>query len=291
MDTPDRELADSELIEALTQSVNLGVTNVILVGGEPLLRKNLLKIIRSVDKSRAIVSLFTNGEYLSLEKCRDLKESGLLGLFISVDSSEEGLHDTNRGRIKLFSKVKTGIQNAIDSGLVVALSSFLSHDNLKAGQFETLMEFGRESGVHEVTFFDAIHVGRLSQADRGTQLTLDDHKKIIDLTNLYREKKDYPAVSPQSILTSEVGSSFCYAANTQFYLSATGEMTPCDFSPLSIGRFPQKSLKQLWSDLTNSQFYNSRSKHCRMQDPEFRKQTIDRIPENSKLPFPIERLA
>ena len=45
-------LSTENLIEALSQTVDLGVTTLILLGGEPLLRKDLNKIIRSIDKQK-----------------------------------------------------------------------------------------------------------------------------------------------------------------------------------------------------------------------------------------------
>jgi MoaA/NifB/PqqE/SkfB family radical SAM enzyme len=290
MNTREAALSDTLVMQALAETVALGAVNIILVGGEPLLKKSLPDIIHSVAKDKAMVTMFTNGEYLTRENCRKLKDAGLFGLFVSVDGAEGKSHDAHRQREGLFAGLVQGIKNAQENDLVIALSSFLTGDNLSQGHLSAMMGLGRELQVSEVTFFDAIAVGRMAQPKSGSFLSLDDHRKILELTDDYRKKSQYPAISPQSVLTSPLGSSFCYAANTQFYLSATGQMTPCDFTPLSIGRYPEKSIEELWSLMTTSALYKKRSKHCRMQDPAFRRITLDRIPQGAKLPYPIQNL-
>lgn len=48
MNSPEKELTTQEFIHAIKESINLGVTNVIFVGGEPLLNRNLELIIESI---------------------------------------------------------------------------------------------------------------------------------------------------------------------------------------------------------------------------------------------------
>ncbi len=92
----------------------------------------------------------------------------------------------------------------------------------------------------------------------------------------------------QSTMTcGEGGSAFCFAANTQFYLTSRGEMCPCDFTPLTVGRFPEESIANLWNKMTATPPYDQRAKACRMQDPEFRKKFIEPIPLKGPYPFPL----
>ncbi len=291
MNTKDEELSLEIMKQGLKESVELGVTNIILVGGEPMLHSGVYDLIKSIDKEKASIVMFTNGEYLTEESCKKLKEAGLLGVFISLDESEPEKHNEVRKREGLFEKLKEGVKFAKDQGLIVTFSSYLTHDKLEEDHYEKMMDLGKEIGVDEITFFDAIPVGRYSAgAEVSTFLFEDDRTKIAEITKKYRNLKDYPAASPQSTLTSETGSSFCFAANTQFYLSSTGQFTPCDFTPLTIGKYPESTISELWEELTNSALYRERSNVCRMQDPEFRAKTINQIPEEAELPYPIQKL-
>lgn len=298
MNSGERSLGDAELGQAIEQAVELGVTTIILLGGEPLLRRTMEKILSYVDQERAQAVAFTNGELLSPSRARSLREAGLSGLFFSVDSADARTHDTLRGRPGLFTRLVASVGYAKEVGMAVALSSYLTTERVENGVFEDMVELGRELGVDEVTFFDAIPVGRMrgnpdeqgGETDTHTYLNLQARRLIEQLTRAYRRLPEYPVVTPQSMLTSEIGSSFCFAANTQFYLSGSGHMSPCDFTPLSAGRFPEKDIATLWNDMIRSPFYRRRSKTCRMQDADFRARTLGRIPENAALPYPLALL-
>ncbi|MHA2123558.1 MAG: SPASM domain-containing protein, partial [Promethearchaeota archaeon] len=82
----------------------------------------------------------------------------------------------------------------------------------------------------------------------------------------------------------------CLAANIQFYASAYGEISPCDFSPLSFGNIRKESLKTIWMRLVKHPAFNHKSPFCRMQNKEFRHFYIDPIPDDAPLPYSIKNL-
>ncbi len=276
-------LTTAEMIQALQETVELGVTNIILLGGEPLLRPDLFELIQAIPPEKAVVTMFTNGEFLDPDTCKRLKHAGLMGAFVSLDSVRAAEHDECRKRPGLFNKACQGIQNLKKAGLLVAISSYLSPARLEAGVLEEMMDLGKELVVSEVTFFDAIPTGAWLH-DTSCLLTSSDRQQIIALVKKYRAQKDFPGISAQATMTCAEGSAFCFAANTQFYLTAHGEMCPCDFTPLTIGKFPEKSIADLWNQMIATPPYNERAKSCRMQDPEFRKKYIQPIPANAELP-------
>lgn len=269
-----KELAMStqEIIQAISETIDLGVTMIILLGGEPLLHRDLPAIIESVDKTRAAVIMFTNGEYLDEKKCEQLKRAGLMGSFVSIDSDVAREHNAFRKRPGLFDKAVQGMKYLRDAGLVAGISTHISHSRLANNYFERMMDLARATEAHEITFFDAIPTGRWIGEEKDL-LTSIDRIKIKELVAGYR-KRDYPGIAAQSTMTSECGSSFCFAANTQFYLSAMGDMCPCDFTPLSFGRFPEYPIRTLWEKMTATEPYNKRAKSCRMQDAAFRKKYL-----------------
>ncbi|MDO8519555.1 MAG: radical SAM protein [Deltaproteobacteria bacterium] len=284
--SPKRPLSTPDLKEAMRQTVELGATHLILLGGEPLLNKDLPDLIRSVDSEKAVVTLFTNGEFLTLDRCRELRKAGLLGAFVSIDSPDPQIHDGLRRRQGLFEKAVAGIRNLKRASLIAAVSSYLSHQNLAEDHLERMMEFGKSAGADEVTFFDAIPTGRWLHDTSGC-LKATDRIKIRSLVDAYRKKNNYPGLAVQSLMTSEQGCAFCFAANTQFYLTAFGEMCPCDFTPLTIGSFPNESIAALWKKMVHTSPYDRRAKSCRMQDPEFRKKYIEPISPQGGYPSPL----
>lgn len=284
-----QDLSTDAWLEALRQTVHLGVSTIILLGGEPLLRKDIFKLVESVPKNQAQVILFTNGEYLTPKNCEKLKRAGLMGAYVSLDSANAKEHDLGRRRDGLFDRAIAGISNLKNAGLIAGISSYLSHSRLANGGFEEMLELGQKIDAAEITFFDAIPTGPwLFNPSDG--LTFEDRKKINQMVQEARKSGNVPGLSVQSTMTSECGSAFCFAANTQFYLTAFGDMCPCDFTPLTIGKFPEESIETLWNKMIGSAPYNQRAKSCRMQDSEFRKNYIERIPKTGPFPYPLELL-
>lgn len=290
MNTKEKELTTKEFIQAIQESIELGITNVIFVGGEPLLNKDLEKIIETINPDLSISTLFTNGEFLTKERSKTLRNAGLQGIFVSLDSYKEDEHNFLRKR-KIFGKAIQGIENALKEKIPVAISSYLTKERVEQEYIENFMELGKSLNVQEITFFDAIPTGRL-YSNIHSFLDLESRKKILELTIYYRNKKEYPILTPQSILTSEpqCSTGFCFAGTTQFYLSSQGYVCPCDFTPLTSGKYPEHSIKELWERLISSPPYQKRSKVCRMQNPDFRKKYIEKIPRGANLPYPIDLL-
>ncbi|GIX42640.1 MAG: radical SAM protein [Leptospiraceae bacterium] len=290
MSSKEKELSLEEKINAINESIELGVTNIILVGGEPLLYPHLIDLIKNTNKEKSIITMFTNGEFLTNTMCYQLKQAGLKGIFVSLDSYKQEEHDNLRKR-KIFYKALDGIQNAINHKIPVAISSYLTSERVQKQYIENFMELGKELGIQEITFFDAIPTGRF-YTKTNTFLSLEDRKKILSLTYLYRKRKDYPIITPQSIFTSqrECSKGFCFAATTQFYISSQGYVCPCDFTPLTSGKYPDYSIKELWEKLIQFEPYKKRSKECRMQNEVFRRKYIYIIPGNASLPYPIDLL-
>lgn len=286
----DKSLSSRDLKAALAQTVELGATTLILLGGEPLLKKDLPEIIASVPAEKATVILFTNGEFLTPDVCRVLKESGLLGAFISLDSADPDEHDRLRKRTGLFERAIRGIENLRQAGVIAGISSYLSPGQLADNMFERMMTLGKRVGAQEITFFDAIPTGRWLR-DTSCLLEPNHRQMIAEAVRKYRKLSEYPGLSVQSTMTSEQGSSFCFAANTQFYLTAFGDMCPCDFTPLTIGRFPDEPIADLWQRMIESAPYCERSKQCRMQNLNFRKHYLEQIPEAGPFPYPISKLS
>ncbi len=289
MRTSAADLALPTLAAALQESVALGVTTLILLGGEPLIRRDLPRLIATVDPARVMVVLFTNGELLSARLCRALRNAGLVGAFVSIDSAVPEEHDRARGRPGLFARAREGVRQARAAGLRVALSSYLTTDRLRAGIFHDMLRLAREWEADELTFFDAIPVGRL-HGEAVTLLNPKDREFLRDEVRALRRAGARPALSVQSNLTSDCGAAFCFAANTQFYLSSSGWMCPCDFTPLTIGRYPDRSIADLWRDMTGCWPYSERSRSCRMQDARFHETVLAQIPPRAALPYPLARL-
>ncbi len=106
-------------IEAIVRAaVQLGLTHIRLTGGEPLLRRDIVEIVRAIRAVEGIedLSLTTNGFFLA-ELARPLAEAGLTRITVSLDSLRRERFAEIVGT-DAFERVWRGIEAAERAGLV-----------------------------------------------------------------------------------------------------------------------------------------------------------------------------
>jgi len=81
----ENELSTAELDQLFAEAESLGVMAVVLIGGEPLIRGDLIELIER--RRRLIFALITNGSLLSAEVARRIAASGNVVTLVSLDSS------------------------------------------------------------------------------------------------------------------------------------------------------------------------------------------------------------
>ncbi|MHA2392102.1 MAG: radical SAM protein [Promethearchaeota archaeon] len=285
------ELSTLEAKYVIDQSQNLGVSIIAFTGGEPLLRDDIFELISYVDKKKAVPILFTNGLLLSDEVAEKLAKAGLYSIFVSIDSPDQKEHDDLRGRSNLFEVAIDGIKKMKSKGVFVGISSYATRSATERGMYKRLYSLAREIGVDNVILFDGVPTGKMLK-DTSEMLTAEQREEIREYSAKIFNQQLIPPLSSQSWQNSiegYLGGIGCLAANIQYYVSAYGEVTPCDFSPLSFGNIKKTLLGDIWKKMVKHPAYNHRSTFCRMQNPDFRAIYIDSIPDNSPLPYSIEK--
>ena len=110
-------LDDDEMVRLIRLFVGLGVNQVRFTGGEPLLRRSLVDVVRRVGElpNRPRMALTTNG--IGLDRlAQPLADAGLDRINVSLDtaSPQRFLELTRRDR---FADVERGLKAAVDAGL------------------------------------------------------------------------------------------------------------------------------------------------------------------------------
>jgi MoaA/NifB/PqqE/SkfB family radical SAM enzyme len=238
-----------------------------------------------VDGERAYPTMFTNGLLLTEENATRLRDAGLHALMVSVDDPRPEVHDQLRGLPGGFKQAVAGMERALDAGLLVALSTYATPEDVREGRVAELIELAREIGAHEVTVFDVVPTGRLLPLDEKRLMTAEDKQQLIALGRHYSALADYPNIITQSEVEGPEMAG-CMGASGQFYMTAFGDVDPCDFMPLTFGNIRDESLEAIWMRMRAHPAFAEHCDHCLMQDAEFRRKYIDHIPDDRLLPWP-----
>jgi len=91
-------LNDNDFVKLINVFVKLGINKIRLTGGEPLLRKNLIKLVERISSINSVhlIGLATNG-YLLKDKIQPLIDAGVNRLNISLDTLKRDVFKTLTG--------------------------------------------------------------------------------------------------------------------------------------------------------------------------------------------------
>jgi len=280
---------DTELArDVIRQCVDLMAGTVVLTGGEPMMREDLPELISCVEECQAIPQIFTSGYFLDRQRARELKEAGLEVVFVSLDSPVAGEHDRGRGVQGLFNRACDGIRYSVEEGILAGISTFATHESVERRFPERFFELGERLGVRELTIFDVTPTGRMLERE-DLLLTPAEHMALSGLQEGQYVRKSGPKIVTMSYVneTDIIG---CFGAKFQIHITHDGYVTPCDFTPLHFGNVKEEPLRVIWNRMRAHPEYRKKTVPCRMQDPEFRRKYINKIPPDVPLPYPMNRI-
>jgi cyclic pyranopterin phosphate synthase len=133
--------------------VSLGIEKIRLTGGEPLLRRGLLELIREVAGLRPgftadplDIALTTNGHLLAT-MARDLKLAGLNRVTVSMDAVDAETFARITRVPGSFERVRNGIRAAQDAGLGPVKVNAVLLRGFNDNEIEAFAEFSRTENV------------------------------------------------------------------------------------------------------------------------------------------------
>ncbi len=122
----DKELSTNEIKRGLDILRDLGVIEVVLSGGNPLLRQDIGEIIEYAARS-FITTVYDNGS-MAAEKIDDLRSADLVA--ISIDSLDPVKNDYVRGVKGAWQKSMDAVEKLHEEGISVCVSPTISQYNL-----------------------------------------------------------------------------------------------------------------------------------------------------------------
>jgi radical SAM protein with 4Fe4S-binding SPASM domain len=252
---PD-ELTTAEARRVVSELADVNPeTLLILTGGEPLCRPDLDVLVADASGRGMTVVLGTNGTLLDPHRARALKQAGLAGVGISLDSLVAGDHDRFRGSRGAWRGAVAGMAAAKSAGLDVQLQMTLTRDNVK--ELPRMVEFCRDMEVPILTVFFLVCTGR---GQGLVDLAPEEYETILtDLVDTRPEgvmlrprcaptfRRILARKNPDSLLL-ESDAGRCLAARHYCRITPEGAVTPCPYMPLEAGSLREKGFGELWRE-------------------------------------------
>jgi radical SAM protein with 4Fe4S-binding SPASM domain len=242
----------------------------ILTGGEPLLRRDILEIVRRASERGLWVVVGTNGVSITENLARRLAEAGARGLSLSLDALDPDRHDhfrkvrgawrntvegaeiLNRTRLPFIVQTTAGSHNL---GELEAIADF-AHDRLAAKVWNLyfLVPTGRGQFVSDITpaQYDEVLASlyRIQEKYQGRMLVnakCAPHYIKTVLENGRRPGSDEGGTDTHPIRTYSGGAGGCPAGTHYMGIRPNGDVTPCPYLPVFAGTLRSSSLADLWT--------------------------------------------
>ncbi|EJS55136.1 GTP 3',8-cyclase MoaA [Bacillus nitratireducens] len=218
--------------------ISMGVNKIRLTGGEPLLRKDLPKLIARLAKLEGLkdIGLTTNGIHLA-KQAKVLKDAGLKRVNISLDAIEDHVFQKINGRNVSTKPVLKGIEAAKAAGLEVKVNMVVKK-GMNDSQILHMARYFKEQEI-QLRFIEFMDVGSTNGWDFEQVITKEQLIEKInrvypiepvqphyfgEVAKLYR----YVGSDAEVGFITSVSESFCSSC-TRARISADGKFFTCLF--------------------------------------------------------------
>jgi cyclic pyranopterin phosphate synthase len=197
------ELAIADYMRMVRLFVSLGVEKIRLTGGEPLLRKGLVEMVRELSAMRTAylpdgrfaegmglpldLAMTTNGHLLE-GLAAPLKEAGLNRITVSMDAVDATTFSAITRVPHSFDRVLAGVRAAKVAGLEPVKVNCVLLRGFNDSEIEQFAEFSRSEGVI-VRFIEWMPLEEDRSWKRESVVTMDE---IVKRLNAYRPVVELP---------------------------------------------------------------------------------------------------
>ena len=231
----NEDLSTSEIIEIIHKYQDFGTTQMMLSGGEPMLRVNDIYKVLTAAREGTDFWIITSGLGLNKERAQKLKATGLTGVMVSLDHFDAAKHNEFRGFEKAFDWATQAVVNANEAGLVTTLSLCVTKTFATESNLRTYMDLAKKMGVTFVQLIEPRATGRYLGKDvllekKDTDLL----EKIYLEYNSSKSFRDFPIINYLGYHQRRVG---CFGGGDRFfYIDTDGDAHLCPFCENKVGK-------------------------------------------------------
>ncbi len=261
------ELSTQESLRLVEDLSRWGIGLLIIDGGEPLCREDLLDIVRYASSKGIRTTIGSNGTLIDEAKAKEMVDAGVMAVAISVDGADALTHDSFRGAGGAFEQTLKGIEACRNTGLPFQLNMVIRKDNLS--QLEDMLRLAVDLGANAAEVFDLVAAGRAKHECKELVLSLDERK--LTMERLAEAQRDYPLVirvpgcpmyplilQEKDIKPKHFPSEMlrripyygrgCAAGMPMGYVMvlSNGEVNPCMLLQVNLGNIREQSIMSIW---------------------------------------------
>jgi radical SAM protein with 4Fe4S-binding SPASM domain len=280
----DTELSQSQCFRVIDEIAEIN-PNILLIltGGEPLLRPDILKISEYAAQTGFLVVMGTNGVLLTDETVQRMSDHGVSGAGISLDAVDAVNHDNFRGMEGAYEATMNGIEALKRANLDFLVQTSVTRWNYD--EIPQIVEFAYQLGAKVINIYFLVKTGRGKTVMDITplqyesllstlfELQVEYQGKMLVAAKcaphykraIYEQQSDSPFLQAYPSGSCPCGIYYCR-------ITPEGDLTPCPYMPVSVGNLKDQSFGELWNkskvfqDLRNRQLLEGKCGACEFRD-------------------------
>lgn len=222
---PVSQLTGEEWLKIFDEADVLGISFILLAGGEPMLRRD---IIEAAGKQQNILfPIFTNGTFMDeryfelFERCRNL-------IPVMSIEGDQTITDARRGE-GIYNRLICNMEELQRRGLIFGASVTVTTQNIREITSDEFIKTLSDRGCKAIIFVEFVPV-----TDDSRELAPGETEREYLGSEISRLRREHPEMVYVSFPGDEKSSGGCVAACRGFFhINSHGGAEPCPFSPYS----------------------------------------------------------
>lgn len=233
---PVSQLTGEEWLRIFDEADELGISFILLAGGEPMLRRDIIEAAGK--KQNIMFPIFTNGTFMDeryfelFDRCRNLLP------VMSIEGERE-ITDARRGK-GIYDRLITNMEELNRRGLIFGASVTVTTENIHEVTSEDFLKSLSDRGCRVVIFVEFVPV-----TEESKYLAPGDKEREYLTGEIKRLRTEHQEMVYISFPGDEKSSGGCVAAGRGFFhINSHGGAEPCPFSPYSDINVRNSSLRE-----------------------------------------------
>lgn len=279
-----QDLSTDEAFALIDDIASFARPILVLSGGEPLFRPDILRIARYATERGLIVALATNGTLVDRALAQAIKDAGVRRVSLSLDGAEAATHDLFRGP-GMFDRALAGLAHLRAVGLPVQINTTIARHNLH--QLDQMLQLAKSLGAVALHLFLLVPVGCGQEIADEQMIMAAEYEAVLNwiydremeggielkatcAPHYFRIMRQRQAAERRQGIVRERPASAarqqhagghpggspsmnsmtrgCLAGTGVCFISHRGEVFPCGYLPLAAGNIRQQSFRAIWED-------------------------------------------
>jgi len=254
----EKSMSQQQIIDLVKLFSKMGIKKIRLTGGEPLLRKDLVEIVRGIKSIDGIeeVTMTSNG-LLLLDKLEELKKAGLDRVNLSLDTFKKDKFKDITG-VDGLNKILLSIDKLEELNMVPIKINCVLLNNFNNDEIGEFIKFTKDRKV-QVRFIELMTMGDNIEWGKGKYYSAAEVIKKHSELKFYREENiariyKIPNSKGEIGFISPNSNKFCSSCN-RIRLTSEGKLKLClhsdkEYDMLEVleGKDPMKTLKEIMGE-------------------------------------------